>query len=203
MAFVKRAFLIVIGTILAARVAVAEPVAGAAGESRAEGIVRQVRTVAVELARADDQPRQAALRQQLAAVFDFATIAQGVLGRYWTSATQSERQAFEQALAALVVQGLVRRFGARGDAAFDIVGTDRLANHDIVVASKLAITDARLHLIDWRIRPGGSRSAVVDVVVDGRSMIATRREEFGAQLRSNGGSLASLTASLRNRASPR
>ena len=51
--------------------------------------------------------------------------------------------------------------------------------------------------VDWRIRAGDDSYKVVDVIVEGVSMVITQRDEFSSVIRRSGGNVEGLLAKLR------
>ncbi len=53
--------------------------------------------------------------------------------------------------------------------------------------------------VSWIVRHGDDKKKVLDIVIEGTSMALTLRSEYSAFLKKNGGKLANLTASLRDK----
>jgi phospholipid transport system substrate-binding protein len=54
--------------------------------------------------------------------------------------------------------------------------------------------------VDWRLKKEGSGYKIVDVIIEGISMVTTQRDEFSAVIQRNGGQLDGLTKALREKA---
>ena len=67
----------------------------------------------------------------------------------------------------------------------------------VMVSSQLVGT--RPAAIDWRLVEDGQGWVVVDVVVEGVSMLLTQRNEFASIIERNGGSIRPLLAHLEQR----
>ena len=52
--------------------------------------------------------------------------------------------------------------------------------------------------VDWRVRGAPGAYKIIDVVVEGISMVVTQRSEFASVIRRGGGRLDSLTTQLRD-----
>ena len=53
--------------------------------------------------------------------------------------------------------------------------------------------------VQWRVRKAGSNIKIVDVIVEGVSLLVTQRSEFASVLQRNGGKVADLTQLLRDK----
>jgi ABC-type transporter MlaC component len=141
--------------------------------------------------------RRATLRTTVQQSFDLPALAQAILRAHWQAASETERSAFVVALGETVVGTLLRRLGPRSGAPFRIVA-DAVMGSDIVVTSTLTLGPDRLAVIDWRLRPA-SDPRIVDVIVEGRSLVVSQREELARELAGEA-SLSAITAALAARA---
>lgn len=53
--------------------------------------------------------------------------------------------------------------------------------------------------VDWRVRSKGETYTIIDVMVEGISMIMTQKSEFSSFIKSNGGELNPLLVELKKR----
>ena len=53
--------------------------------------------------------------------------------------------------------------------------------------------------VAWRVRGKNGTYKIVDIMVEGISMVVTQKSEFASFIRKNGGSIGSLLAELRKR----
>lgn len=123
-------------------------------------------------------------------LFDVEAMGRGVLGDQWKTASAPQRNEFADVMFEQISRSLIRRIGPRPEA-LEFLG-ERKIGAEILASSRLTIGAIVVNL-DWRLR--GSR--VVDVLIDGRSVMASRREDYNSRLAANGNSIAALTASLR------
>jgi ABC-type transporter MlaC component len=172
----------------------------AAPEAKASESVARIRQLSVEIER-ETAPREVERRKfnELKSLIDGEAIAQFVLGEKLSAAPAPQRTAFVAALTDLVADGLVERLGGAHAEPFELGGARRLDNGDIVVVSHVRFRDGHRGELDWRMQAKGSGQLMVDVLVDGVSVAVGARDQAAAELASNGGSLPSLTASMRNR----
>jgi len=53
--------------------------------------------------------------------------------------------------------------------------------------------------VDWRVRSKGGTYTIIDVMVEGISMIMTQKSEFSSFIKSSGGEFKNLLAELKKR----
>lgn len=177
--------------------------------SRAEvddpvGFIEQLGVEAIEML-ADpaltEQERISEFRRILVAGFDLPTIARFVLGRYWRRATTEERREFESLLEDYIVTTYAAQLGRyRGETL--AVGAAR-GEGDILVASEIVPREGPPVRVDWRVRGGPGSYKVIDVVVEGISMVITQRSAFASVIQRSGGRVSGLLSELRKKAGRR
>lgn len=134
--------------------------------------------------------------------FDVPGIARFVLGRYWRTATDAQKAEFETLFEAMIVRTYADRFSQYKGEPFAVIASrkEEGENHAMVTTSLAQPGNGAPPLkIDWRVlKPEGSLK-IVDVIIEGVSMILTQQQEFAAVIQRNGGQLESLLASMRTR----
>src|SRR5262245_27212331 len=150
----------------------------------------------------DSAIRQTRFRQLFHQDFDGPGIGRFVLGPYWRSASDVERQEFVKLFedyVAIVYTAWLANFGGetfkirggRGDGDGAIVSTD--------VTRPGSASPLR---IDWRLVNDNGRYKISDVIVEGVSMTVTQRSEFGS-IQRNGGQVRGLIALMREKTASR
>ncbi|MCE2481740.1 MAG: ABC transporter substrate-binding protein [Alphaproteobacteria bacterium] len=148
-----------------------------------------------------EQEQISEFRRILVAAFDLPTIARFVLGRYWRRATTEERREFESLLEDYIVTTYAARLGRyRGETL--AVGAAR-GEGDILVASEIIPHEGPPVRVDWRVRGGPGSYKIVDVVVEGISMVITQRSAFASVIQRSGGRVSGLLSELRKKAGRR
>ena len=149
-----------------------------ADDSAAEFIeVLGARTVAVLQGKASD--REAALRAILVDAFHMTTISRFVLGQYWQTATDQQRDAISSAFVDSLVRIYARLFGAYDGETFEVLKVIEDDGGDTIVRTRLLRPSGGAPIgIDYRVRNFDDRYKVVDVNVEGISMLHTHRVEF-------------------------
>ncbi|MHA1540104.1 MAG: MlaC/ttg2D family ABC transporter substrate-binding protein [Alphaproteobacteria bacterium] len=135
--------------------------------------------------------------------FDIPRMAKLALGKYWRKATDAEKSEYVKTLKEYVAQSYAVRFAEYNNPAFNVLGTStkEMKNKDVFVATKISVEQIKEPVrIDWRLKPQkageASKFRIVDVVVEGVSMIVSQRSEFSAVIQRNGGTVRSLIDTL-------
>lgn len=129
--------------------------------------------------------------------FDLDRIARIALGRYWKTATDAERAEFATLFKAYVLNGYGRRFNEYADRQLRVVAA-KPAGEDMTVESYVegGATPIRL---DWRLAAADGGWRVLDIQVEGVSLLITYRNEFATVIERSGGRLMGLIDELRGR----
>ena len=130
--------------------------------------------------------------------FDFATIGRFVLGRYWQTATDQEKQKFAPVFRDYVVQSYSVRFGEFSGASFNVTGERPEGPATSIVSTTVKQrnnpTPAK---VDWRVSNTTGSPKIVEVIVDGISMSLTHRQEFASLIERQGGGVSGLIQQLK------
>ena len=139
-------------------------------------------------------------RAILKEAFDLATIARFAMGRYWRTASKEQRHEYVMLFEDFVVQAYANRFKGLGATKFRITKTRKLSGRDTLVTTEIVhqVTKPPVRL-SWRVRGSEQSFKVIDVIVEGVSMLVTQRDEFAAVIRSSGGKIDGLLAALRRK----
>ena len=142
--------------------------------------------------------REKKMAQMLDKYFDLKTIGRFALGRNWRTADSKQQGEYMELFRGLVIRTYAHRFGEYSGEAFEVTGYRELNKRDSLVHSKIIPADRSPVLVDWRLRTGkDSDFRVVDVIVEGVSMIQTQRSEFESLFDKNGGDFDAFLASLK------
>jgi len=143
-----------------------------------------------------DSEREAQLGAMLTRDFDIPRIARYVLGRYWTTASDAERQAFAQLFQRWVVRTYASRLGQYTAETVKVTGARAESNSAAVVTSQIVHPSGPPTKVEWRVKREGDGYRILDIDVEGVSMALTEREEIAATIQRNGGTVASLNRTL-------
>lgn len=131
--------------------------------------------------------------------FDFLSMSKWVLGKTnWKSASADQRDKFVSEFRTLLVRTYAKALLEYSDQ--EIVYKPVISNPDsnvVTVETEVKQASGNPVPIDYRMHASGGEWKVVDVAVDGISLVSTYRGSFAAEIRKNG--LDSLIAKLSER----
>lgn len=134
--------------------------------------------------------------------FDVPAMGKSALGRYWRVATPEEQTEYMSLFEDLIVSTYAARFRDYGGENLDITNVTPITGNEdsaVLVLSQIVRNVAKPIRVDWRIAQPSSDPKVVDVVIEGVSMIQTQRSEFTSVIVSNGNKVAGLIGALRTK----
>lgn len=146
----------------------------------------------------DDHERAERLRAILTSSFDLKTIGRAVLGPSWKTADETQRTTYLIAFEDYIVATYSLRVKDYAGETFEVLKETPVDDRDSMVATQIVRPNKAPLLVDYRVRGDGSGYRVVDVMVEGISMLTSQRQEFAAVVQRNG--LDGLIAQLRARA---
>jgi phospholipid transport system substrate-binding protein len=129
--------------------------------------------------------------------FDFATMSKLVLAKYWKRFDPAQREAFLKEFKDF----LAHRYGDRIDRyeqeKVEIIGERSAKGGDAIIQTRIVRPRAESILVDYRLRKREGSWRVIDVKIEGISLVSNYREQFHEVL-SRGGP-DKLLAQLRER----
>ncbi len=131
--------------------------------------------------------------------FDVPAISRYVLGRYSAGASRQEQETFAglfQRWMIVTYSGTVQNFS---DTSWNVVRTRPDGLEGVVVNSEIPRVEARPLEIDWRLHQDGGEYKIVDVSLEGISLVLVEREEVAAIIQRNGGTVTALNEALEQR----
>ena len=142
--------------------------------------------------------REKKMAQLLDKYFDLESIGKLALGRNWRTATEAQRKEYLTLFRSMVVRTYAGRFGEYTGEVFQVTGYRDVGKKDSLVFSKI-IPDGRSPVaVDWRLRASNDKEyRVIDVMVEGVSMMQTQRSEFESLLNQNRGDFDAFLAALK------
>lgn len=181
----------------AALAPVALRAAGAATPTgRAEAVVgdlaRQIWQV-YEISDPGPRARVDQLTKLLQSKTDIALLSRLALGQHWQRLSEDQQERYQQLFGQVVIRGLARRLdqyanGTTGplEQHFRIVGSQEAGKSDVLVRSKVTPLTGKPVSVDWRLRESDSGPVIIDMVIEGVSLLVSQRAEFAAVIeRSN------------------
>jgi phospholipid transport system substrate-binding protein len=186
--------------LVAGRVARAVPSAAAA-EEVVQRLVEQVWQLLAE--RGVEQVDNRDLHSVLVEGTDLSLLGRLVLGRHWRQANPSQRTEYLSLFRHYMLQTFVQRLRqyagtdlGQSAARFQIIASRSVGERDILVQSRVAPPTSQPLRVDWRLRERPGEPVIIDLIVEGISLLVTQRSEFAAVLERGGvdGLLAELRA---------
>ena len=136
------------------------------------------------------------IREVLSARFNVVTMGAFALGSYWADATRDQKIAYLEAYQVYVTNLYAGQFVDLAGATFTIDETRVQPDGDTLVQGRLAVPNARVLPIVFRVRERDSAFRILDVQVRNISLLQLHREEFQAVLQQNGGNLDDLIQAI-------
>ena len=133
--------------------------------------------------------------------FDLPLISRYVLGVQWRRASAAQKDEYSALFEEFIVHIYSSRLRNYGGQSLKIKST-RAAKKDTIVTTEVRGANTPPIRVDWRVRGNDGAYKVVDIIIEGASMVITQRAEFAAVIRRSGGNLEGLLARLRESTSP-
>jgi phospholipid transport system substrate-binding protein len=131
--------------------------------------------------------------------FDIEGISRFVLGPYWRSANDQQRQEFLKLFEDYVVKIYSQRFNEYSGEKFKITGS-RPEGEGAAVTSVIERPNNTPPVkVDWRLVKKSEAWKISDVIVEGVSMAVTQRQEFASVIQRGGNQLEALLQTLREK----
>ncbi|MCH7888046.1 MAG: ABC transporter substrate-binding protein [Proteobacteria bacterium] len=132
------------------------------------------------------EAREARFRSLLSESFDLAFIGRFVLGRYWRQATPEQRSDYLALFGEYVLQTYSARLGGYAGESMTILSERPAGTKDVVVSTRILRPSGPPIEAAWRVRTTGARYRIIDIMVEGVSMVVTQRSEFAAVVQRHG-----------------
>ena len=130
-------------------------------------------------------------REKFQSALDLKYIGQFVLGVYWRTADQAQRDAF---LKAFITKSWADKFNMYTGQKIVFQGSQKAQKGQVFVIS--TVQNNPPADVKWRLREKDGQYKIVDIIVEGVSMAMSYRNEYAAFLQSNNGNLNKLTQTL-------
>lgn len=173
-------------TLLAPAVALAEHPAGAVVQTTADEVLQRLRAEKQQLQGNPDKI-YALVYEMILPHFDFNGMAKWVLGRYWDKASPEQQQQFIQGFQMLLVRTYASALLEYSDQDIHYEPVNAGADDKVVtVRTEVKQSGAPAVPINYTMHPVGGEWKVIDVAVNGVSLVSTYRGSFAAEIRRNG-----------------
>ncbi len=132
------------------------------------------------------EEREAKFRKLLQDGFAMGKISRFVVGRYWRAMTPDQQGEYQKLFSAWVMKSYSAQLGGYSGEKFEVYRTTKAGSKDLFVRTRIARGGGAPLRADWRVRKFKGGYKVVDVVVEGVSMLSTQRAEFASVLNKYG-----------------
>lgn len=175
----------------------------AAAEADPKAFVSQLASTAMETMTAKgipDAERHKRFRTLFTSDVDMHELGKLVLGRHWRTASPEQQVEFLKEFEDVVVLTWATRFkDYGGDLRHVVTGSSSDGERGITVESKVERDKQQPIALQWKLRQSESGFKVVDLVVEGASMMVTYRSEYASVIQANGGKIDGLLSALRTK----
>ena len=128
---------------------------------------------------------------------DIPIIARAVLGKSWRDANTDQRTKFVYAFKNYVSNKYGRQFSEFKGTTLEIVKSrDTLTKAGVLVSTVVVVPGNPSLKVVWQVSDGSGSLKVIDLRVEGVSMLSTERQEFRSRLKKFGGSLDELIVEI-------
>jgi phospholipid transport system substrate-binding protein len=131
---------------------------------------------------------------------DMPAVAAATLGPPWRSATPQQRERFVAAYRAYLARRYGRQFRDYQQSSLAIVRVRDAGNAGVLVETRLSRPGRADIAVDWQVSERSGQPRVVNLIIEGISMLANERAEIGTMLEAQRGSVDGLIQALRARA---
>ena len=132
----------------------------------------------------------------LARYADMPAVSASVLGPPWRGASAAQRQRFVAAFQHYLSRRYGKQFREYRDARIDVTGARDGGKAGVLVATRVVRPGQDDIAVDWQVSDRSGSPRVVNLVIEGVSMLANERAQVGAILDAQRGSIDGLIAQL-------
>ena len=134
----------------------------------------------------DLKTRELLFEKMLNNNFDKKLIHRAVLGKAAIGASEEELIRFGKAFDKHIIKVYASQLGVYSNQLFIIDKAFKKGKKDTIVSSHIEHETAPPLRIDWRLRDRGEGTKIIDIAIEGVSLLATKRADFGASIKKGG-----------------
>jgi phospholipid transport system substrate-binding protein len=147
-----------------------------------------------------DEQRERSFKKLLMQNFDIPQISRFVLGRYWARTSAEDRQKFIDTYGEFVIRSYASDFSNYAGETVRVTSARLEDDKFAIVMSEIVHSNGEPPFqISWRIYKGTDGFKVLDLDIEGISMLLAQREEFASAIQHNGGTAAGLTLAIQQK----
>ncbi len=173
--------------VLAALLVMPAAPASAQGPEQAGAFVQKLADDTINLLQSQTKgaARDDAFRKLMGQGFDVGFLGRQALARYWRMATEDERKDYETVFYDYMLRTITSRLARFEQETVKVTGTSKGPKEDVIVASQIVGKGQPVQM-DWQVRPMDTGLKIIDVKIEGISMLITTREEFAGIVQQKG-----------------
>ena len=165
--------------------AAAEPLAGPAPRAIIEETVEEVLGILRDTARTNTQ-RRTELEAMALERFDFRTMSRLVLAKYWKRFSPEQQSEFVEEFRTFLANDYGSRLERYEQEDVVVLGERQEPRGDVTVQTKIVGGENDGALVDYRMRNRKGEWRIIDVVIEGISLVANFRDQFREVMSSGG-----------------
>ena len=128
---------------------------------------------------------------------DVSIIARAVIGKSWRKANDDQKKRFISAFKRYVSHKYGRQFSEFNGTTLEIIKSrDTSTKAGVLVSTRVIIPGQTPLKVVWQVSDGSGSFKLVDLKVEGISMLSTERQEFKSKLKKFKGSLDDLIVAI-------
>ena len=126
----------------------------------------------------DETARRAEIERIANQRFDFRTMSRLVLARNWKRLSESEQQEFVDEFTRYLANDYGSRIERYDQEQVEVLGEQEEPRGDVTVKTRIVGGENDGALVDYRMRRGDQGWKIIDVVIEGISLVANFRDQF-------------------------
>ncbi len=130
--------------------------------------------------------REKRLRTVLRDDFAMKKIGRFAVGKHWRAMSIEQKRQYHELFEEWILKTYSIRLGGYSGETVNVIKTIKAGATDVFVRTRIDSRKRNSLMIDWRVRRVKNRFKIIDVVVEGVSMLVTQKAEFGAVIRERG-----------------
>lgn len=132
--------------------------------------------------------------------FDMKFISRFTMGRYWRQMNKKQRKTYQRLLTDLLAKNYASLFENYAGEQVNIIGSSfDPQNKQTIVRGQLIKKNGQVVSLKWRLHETNKKFKMLDVIVEGISMLTTQREEMISVVQNHGNNIDKLLSFLKSR----
>jgi len=123
-------------------------------------------------------------------------VSRFVMGATWRDMNATQKTGFQDAFLAYVSRVYVKLLSKYDGQNIEVTGSKDFGSKGVLVYSLARGTDVEDTEVEWRVSDRAGGVKLIDIIIEGVSLLQTQRQEFAAMLEKRGGDIDRLIADL-------